>query len=178
MDDVHQRRSARELFKHIQLGIDHPLLRHQPMDMDGLETKEVTIRKTLKLFYHSRIITEHYVVFGSVVRGEFTRFGDFHQELASGYPKTLLPRLQYFTLMVTETPELSSVKVVEHGHVKVLDWPEKLAVLVSFAKTMQFLHTRVIPDFFNNRLSDYYIPVYYLAENLNEEANGEGPKSW
>ncbi|KAM7278047.1 hypothetical protein ACFE04_005181 [Oxalis oulophora] len=38
MDDVHQRRSARELFKHIQLGIDHPLFK---TSTDGLETKEL-----------------------------------------------------------------------------------------------------------------------------------------
>ncbi|KAM7272087.1 hypothetical protein ACFE04_031301 [Oxalis oulophora] len=153
MDDVHQRRSARELFKHIQLGIDHPLLRHQPMDMDGLETKELyeVNSRGLEIFTKSWLVAT--------------------QKLSSQGCNILH---SWFT----ETPELSSVKVVEHGHVKVLDWPEKLAVLVSFAKTMQFLHTRVIPDFFNNRLSDYYMPVYYLAENLNKEANGEGPKSW
>ncbi|KAG5251102.1 inactive leucine-rich repeat receptor protein [Salix suchowensis] len=35
---------------------------------------------------------------------------------------------------------------------KVLNWSERLAVLISVAKAIQFLHTGVIPGFFNNRL--------------------------
>jgi acylglycerol lipase len=38
MDDVHERRSARELFKDIQLAIDHPLFK---TPTDGLETNEL-----------------------------------------------------------------------------------------------------------------------------------------
>lgn len=33
-----------------------------------------------------------------------------------------------------------------------MNWSERLAVLTSIAKAVQFLHTGVIPGFFNNRL--------------------------
>ncbi|XP_011044179.1 PREDICTED: probable inactive leucine-rich repeat receptor-like protein kinase At3g03770 isoform X2 [Populus euphratica] len=75
---------------------------------------------------------------------------------------------------------------------KVLNWSERLAVLISVAKAIHFLHTGVIPGFFNNRLkannillnehgiaklSDYGLSIISeLAGNCGE--NGEGPKSW
>ncbi|KAJ6882452.1 inactive leucine-rich repeat receptor-like protein kinase [Populus alba x Populus x berolinensis] len=75
---------------------------------------------------------------------------------------------------------------------KVLNWSERLAVLISVAKAIHFLHTGVIPGFFNNRLkannillnehgiaklSDYGLSIISeAAENCGE--NGEGPKSW
>uniref|UniRef100_A0A6N2KA15 Protein kinase domain-containing protein n=1 Tax=Salix viminalis TaxID=40686 RepID=A0A6N2KA15_SALVM len=75
---------------------------------------------------------------------------------------------------------------------KVLNWSERLAVLISVAKAIHFLHTGVIPGFFNNRLkannillneygiaklSDYGLSIVSeAAGNCGE--NGEGPKSW
>ncbi|XP_061957116.1 probable inactive leucine-rich repeat receptor-like protein kinase At3g03770 isoform X2 [Populus nigra] len=75
---------------------------------------------------------------------------------------------------------------------KVLNWPERLAVLISVAKAIHFLHTGVIPGFFNNRLkannillnehgiaklSDYGLSIISeAAGNCGE--NGEEPKSW
>ncbi|KAJ6672263.1 hypothetical protein OIU85_013596 [Salix viminalis] len=72
---------------------------------------------------------------------------------------------------------------------KVLNWSERLAVLISVAKAIQFLHTGVIPGFFNNRLkannillnehgiaklSDYGLSIISeAAGNCGE--NGEGP---
>ncbi|KAJ6418112.1 hypothetical protein OIU84_001490 [Salix udensis] len=74
---------------------------------------------------------------------------------------------------------------------KVLNWSERLAVVISVAKAIQFLHTGVIPGFFNNRLkannillnehgiaklSDYGLSIISeAAGNCGE--NGEGPKS-
>ncbi|KAI9384679.1 hypothetical protein POPTR_012G095600v4 [Populus trichocarpa] len=75
---------------------------------------------------------------------------------------------------------------------KVLNWSERLAVLISVAKAIHFLHTGVIPGFFNNRLkannillnehgiaklSDYGLSIISeAAGNCGE--NGEEPKSW
>ena len=35
---------------------------------------------------------------------------------------------------------------------KVLNWSERLAILISVAKAVHFLHTGVIPGFFDNQL--------------------------
>ncbi|KAJ6358718.1 hypothetical protein OIU76_000443 [Salix suchowensis] len=74
---------------------------------------------------------------------------------------------------------------------KVLNWSERLAVLISVAKAIQFLHTGVIPGFFNNRLkannillnehgiaklSDYGLSIISEASG-NCGENGEGPIS-
>ncbi|XP_065873377.1 probable inactive leucine-rich repeat receptor-like protein kinase At3g03770 [Euphorbia lathyris] len=75
---------------------------------------------------------------------------------------------------------------------KVLNWPERLTVLISIAKAVQFLHTGVIPGFFNNRLktnnillnehgiaklSDYGLSI--VSEEIGKsEEGGEGNKSW
>lgn len=62
----------------------------------------------------------------------------------------------------------------------VLNWSERLAVLIGVAKAVQFLHTGVIPGFFNNRvktnnillnehriakLSDYGLSI--VSEDIN-----------
>ncbi|CAK7336677.1 unnamed protein product [Dovyalis caffra] len=75
---------------------------------------------------------------------------------------------------------------------KVLNWSERLAVLISVAKAIHFLHTGVIPGFFNNRLkannillneygiaklSDYGLSIISEATGNSGEI-GEGPKSW
>jgi len=35
---------------------------------------------------------------------------------------------------------------------KILKWSDRLAVLIGIAKAVHFLHTGIIPGFFNNRL--------------------------
>ncbi|XP_074579540.1 putative inactive leucine-rich repeat receptor-like protein kinase At3g03770 [Curcuma longa] len=40
----------------------------------------------------------------------------------------------------------------EHSLEKVLKWSDRLAVLIGIAKAVHFLHTGIIPGFFNNRL--------------------------
>lgn len=41
---------------------------------------------------------------------------------------------------------------VENSHGKVFNWSERLAILISIAKAVHFLHTGIIPGFFHNRL--------------------------
>ncbi|KAG6686268.1 hypothetical protein I3842_11G009200 [Carya illinoinensis] len=75
---------------------------------------------------------------------------------------------------------------------KVFNWSERLAVLTSVAKAVHFLHTGVIPGFFNNslktnnillnehwvaKLSDYGMSII-LEETDKFGAKGEGHKSW
>ncbi|KAB1217332.1 hypothetical protein CJ030_MR4G020989 [Morella rubra] len=75
---------------------------------------------------------------------------------------------------------------------KVFNWPERLAVLVSVAKAVHFLHTGVIPAFLNNRLktnnillnehwmaklSDYGLSIV-LEEADKCAVKGESLKSW
>nr|DAD30618.1 TPA_asm: hypothetical protein HUJ06_009469 [Nelumbo nucifera] len=73
---------------------------------------------------------------------------------------------------------------------KVLKWSERLAVLIGIAKAVHFLHTGIIPGFFNNRLktnnilldehqiaklSDYGLSI--ITEEIDKhEAKGEGQK--
>ncbi|CAO2818065.1 unnamed protein product [Amaranthus hypochondriacus] len=40
----------------------------------------------------------------------------------------------------------------DHRQVRALKWSERLVILIDIAKAVQFLHTGVIPGFFNNRL--------------------------
>ncbi|KAE8715998.1 Leucine-rich repeat protein kinase family protein isoform 6 [Hibiscus syriacus] len=75
---------------------------------------------------------------------------------------------------------------------EVLDWPERLAVLIGVCKAVHFLHTGVIPGFFHNRLkannilinehrlaklSDYGLSII-LEETGNYATKAEEPKSW
>ncbi|KAE8736304.1 Leucine-rich repeat protein kinase family protein isoform 6 [Hibiscus syriacus] len=75
----------------------------------------------------------------------------------------------------------------------VLNWSERLAILISVCKAVQFLHTGVIPGFFHNRLKtnnillnqhrmaklgDYALSII-SEETNNDTAKGEDPhKSW
>eukprot|EP00268_Persea_americana_P020903 TRINITY_DN20950_c0_g1_i1.p1 TRINITY_DN20950_c0_g1~~TRINITY_DN20950_c0_g1_i1.p1 ORF type:complete len:801 (+),score=138.52 TRINITY_DN20950_c0_g1_i1:641-3043(+) len=79
----------------------------------------------------------------------------------------------------------------EHNPEKVLKWPERLAVLIGAAKAVHFLHTGIIPGFFNNqlkannilldehhiaKLSDYGLSI--ITEEIDRlEAKMEGNKS-
>ncbi|KVI06170.1 probable inactive leucine-rich repeat receptor-like protein kinase At3g03770 isoform X2 [Cynara cardunculus var. scolymus] len=73
----------------------------------------------------------------------------------------------------------------------VLKWEDRLRVLTGVAKAVHFLHTGLIPGFFNNRLkannillnedgmaklSDYGLSI--IAEDIKQDANGEGAESW
>ncbi|KAI3727035.1 hypothetical protein L1987_66843 [Smallanthus sonchifolius] len=74
----------------------------------------------------------------------------------------------------------------------VLKWEDRLQILTGVAKAMHFLHTGLIPGFFNNRLkannillnengmsklSDYGLSI--IAEDVKQEdTNGEGVESW
>ncbi|KAK6912995.1 Leucine-rich repeat [Dillenia turbinata] len=79
----------------------------------------------------------------------------------------------------------------ENSPEMVLNWSERLAVLIGVAKAVHFLHTGVIPGFFNNRLktnnilldehriaklSGYGMSIF-TEEIEIVEAKGEGPKS-
>ncbi|KAM1736945.1 hypothetical protein ACFX12_015238 [Malus domestica] len=74
---------------------------------------------------------------------------------------------------------------------KVLNWSERLAILVSVAKAVHFLHTGIIPGFFCNRLktnnilldehgmaklSDYGLSI--LSEETNKSTAKDGLTSW
>ncbi|XP_068306789.1 probable inactive leucine-rich repeat receptor-like protein kinase At3g03770 [Pyrus communis] len=74
---------------------------------------------------------------------------------------------------------------------KVLNWSERLAILVSVAKAMHFLHTGIIPGFFCNRLktnnillnkhgmaklSDYGLSI--LTEETDKSTAKDGLTSW
>uniref|UniRef100_A0A2C9UJ00 Protein kinase domain-containing protein n=1 Tax=Manihot esculenta TaxID=3983 RepID=A0A2C9UJ00_MANES len=83
-------------------------------------------------------------------------------------------------------------RLYENSPGKVLDWSERLTVLIGVAKAVHFLHTGVIPGFFNNRLktnnillnehgnaklSDYGLSI--ISEEIgNCGEGGEGFKSW
>ncbi|XWS47826.1 hypothetical protein CRYUN_Cryun13aG0018400 [Craigia yunnanensis] len=75
---------------------------------------------------------------------------------------------------------------------EVLNWSERLAVLIGVCKAVHFLHTGVIPGFFHNRLKtnnillndhrmaklgDYGLSII-SEETGNYGAKGEDPKSW
>ncbi|XP_022954887.1 probable inactive leucine-rich repeat receptor-like protein kinase At3g03770 [Cucurbita moschata] len=79
-----------------------------------------------------------------------------------------------------------------HLSEKVLNWSERLAILISVAKAVHFLHTGVIPGFFDNRLkinniliaeynvaklSDYGLSII-SEEPAKSVAKGEGPQDW
>lgn len=76
---------------------------------------------------------------------------------------------------------------------EVLNWSERLAVLIGVCKAVQFLHTGVIPGFFHNRLktnnillnehrmaklNDYGLSIISEETNNNYKVKGEDPKSW
>uniref|UniRef100_A0A1D1ZLW6 Putative inactive leucine-rich repeat receptor-like protein kinase At3g03770 n=1 Tax=Anthurium amnicola TaxID=1678845 RepID=A0A1D1ZLW6_9ARAE len=74
---------------------------------------------------------------------------------------------------------------------KILKWSDRLAVLIGIAKAIHFLHTGIIPGFFNNRLKTHNILLdeHYIAkvsdyglsiiteEIVKHEAKTDGPKS-
>lgn len=79
----------------------------------------------------------------------------------------------------------------DKGEVRGLKWSERLVLLNDIAKAIQFLHTGVIPGFFNNRLktnnilldehrraklSDYGLSIVYDDNELG--GKGDKPKSW
>ncbi|MQM20541.1 hypothetical protein Taro_053564, partial [Colocasia esculenta] len=59
-----------------------------------------------------------------------------------------------------------------HGHLsetsleKILKWSDRLAILIGIAKSVHFLHTGIIPGFFNNRLKAHNILLdeHYIAK--------------
>ncbi|KAK9054577.1 hypothetical protein SSX86_025656 [Deinandra increscens subsp. villosa] len=74
---------------------------------------------------------------------------------------------------------------------KILKWDDRLRVLTGVAKAVHFLHTGLIPGFFNNRLkannillnengmaklSDYGLSI--ISEDIKQDANQEGVESW
>lgn len=80
----------------------------------------------------------------------------------------------------------------ESGPEKVLNWSDRLRILIGVAKAVHFLHTGVIPGCFNNqlktnnilldehqtaKLSDYGMSII-TGEIEKSEAKGEGLKSW
>ncbi|GMY15081.1 probable inactive leucine-rich repeat receptor-like protein kinase At3g03770 [Fagus crenata] len=82
--------------------------------------------------------------------------------------------------------------LAENSYRKVLNWSERLAVLISVAKAEHFLHTGIIPGFFHSRLktnnillnehglaklSDYGLSI--ISEGTDKcGAKGEGLRSW
>lgn len=84
------------------------------------------------------------------------------------------------------------VHLSESDPEKGLKWSERLAALTGVAKAVHFLHTGVIPGFFNNRLkannillnehrmaklSDYGLSI--VVEDIDDtEANGDDKNSW
>ncbi|KGN64398.1 probable inactive leucine-rich repeat receptor-like protein kinase At3g03770 [Cucumis sativus] len=79
-----------------------------------------------------------------------------------------------------------------HLSEKVLNWSERLAILISVAKAVHFLHTGVIPGFFDNqlkinnilidehnvaKLSDYGLSIV-SEEPTKSVAKAEGPQAW
>lgn len=47
---------------------------------------------------------------------------------------------------------VANVIISDFGKVRALKWSERLVILIDIAKAVQFLHTGIIPGFFNNRL--------------------------
>ncbi|KAL4634383.1 hypothetical protein ACB092_04G195700 [Castanea dentata] len=82
--------------------------------------------------------------------------------------------------------------LAENSYGKVFNWSERLAILISIAKAVHFLHTGIIPGFFHNRLktnnillnehgmaklSDYGLSI--ISEETDKcGAKVEGYKSW
>ncbi|KMS99194.1 hypothetical protein BVRB_2g047090 [Beta vulgaris subsp. vulgaris] len=79
----------------------------------------------------------------------------------------------------------------DFGKVRALKWSERLVILIDIAKAVQFLHTGIIPGFFNNRLktsnilldehrraklSDYGLSIIYDDDEFGEK--GANAKSW
>lgn len=52
---------------------------------------------------------------------------------------------------------------------KVLKWQERLGVLIGIAKAVHFLHTGVIPGFYNNQLKSHNILLdEYLVAKVSD----------
>ncbi|XP_074317185.1 putative inactive leucine-rich repeat receptor-like protein kinase At3g03770 [Silene latifolia] len=79
----------------------------------------------------------------------------------------------------------------DNGKRSVLTWTQRLVILIDIAKAVQFLHTGVIPGFFNNRLktknilldehqraklSDYGLSIVYDDEKTG--VKGDHSKAW
>ncbi|KAK1433906.1 hypothetical protein QVD17_10824 [Tagetes erecta] len=84
-----------------------------------------------------------------------------------------------------------SALLAENDLENVLKWEDRLRILTGVAKAVHFLHTGLIPGFFNNKLkannillnengmaklSDYGLSI--IAEDIKEDTNGEGVESW
>ncbi|KAG5560954.1 hypothetical protein RHGRI_004100 [Rhododendron griersonianum] len=76
---------------------------------------------------------------------------------------------------------------------KTLKWADRLSALIGVAKAVHFLHTGIIPGFFNNRLkanniplnnhlvaklSDYGLSIVIAEDEDHNEAKGQGLNSW
>ncbi|KAL2515103.1 Leucine-rich repeat protein kinase family protein [Forsythia ovata] len=81
--------------------------------------------------------------------------------------------------------------LLETNPEKLLKWSDRLAILIGVAKAVHFLHTGIIPGFFNNRLkvnnillnehrmgklSDYGLSI--VVQDIDEHEAGGGLKSW
>ncbi|XP_021775921.1 probable inactive leucine-rich repeat receptor-like protein kinase At3g03770 isoform X1 [Chenopodium quinoa] len=84
----------------------------------------------------------------------------------------------------------ANAMISDLGQVRALKWPERLVILIDIAKAVQFLHTGIIPGFFNNRLrtnnilidehrraklSDYGLSIIYDDDEFGGKA---AAKSW
>ncbi|KAL2492266.1 Leucine-rich repeat protein kinase family protein [Abeliophyllum distichum] len=82
-------------------------------------------------------------------------------------------------------------RLLETNPEKLLKWSDRLAILIGVAKAVHFLHTGIIPGFFNNRLkvnnillnehqmgklSDYGLSI--VVQDIDEHEAGGGLKSW
>lgn len=80
-----------------------------------------------------------------------------------------------------DSNHFSKCIISDLGRVRALKWPERLVILTDIAKAVQFLHTGIIPGFFNNRLrtnnilideyrraklSDYGLSIIYDDEEF------------
>lgn len=83
--------------------------------------------------------------------------------------------------------------LLDNSPEKALKWADRLSALIGVAKAVHFLHTGIIPGFFNNRLkannvllnehrmaklSDYGLSLVIADEEDHSAALGEGLNSW
>ncbi|KAF7136167.1 hypothetical protein RHSIM_Rhsim08G0188300 [Rhododendron simsii] len=81
----------------------------------------------------------------------------------------------------------------DNSQEKTLKWADRLSALIGVAKAVHFLHTGIIPGFFNNRLkanniclnehmmaklSDYGLSIVIAEDEDHNEAKGHGLNSW
>lgn len=59
-----------------------------------------------------------------------------------------------------------SAHLSDHSPEKILNWNDRLAVLIGISKAVHFLHTGIIPGFFNNRIrsSNILLDEHYIAK--------------